>query len=127
VTLKTVVKKLKTCNVQIQQLAHANLMQMNLLLSLKEDMAILKQAGGHAEQRKKVHLNSLFCKTADANGIIRAHIYTRIFIKEPYPSELEMYSMFRDMRNTYSKKEVKQWWNDNRKRIMKLFIFFVLI
>ncbi len=51
--------------------------------------------------------------------IYRANVYVRLLIFEPYATEVEMYDMFVKMRDHLDRLFVKQWWNDNRKRIMK--------
>ncbi len=61
--------------------------------------------------------------------IYRAHVYVRLLIFEPYATEVEMYEMFVKMRDHVDRMLLKQWWNDNRRRIMKfeIILFFILI
>jgi hypothetical protein len=60
------------------------------------------------------------------SAIYRAHVFVRLLIFEPYATEIEMYEMFLAMRDHLDRGLVKQWWNDNRRKIMKSAFFFFL-
>lgn len=124
-SLDSLGKRVCALNSNFQQLAQSNVMTLKLLLSLKEDIAA---GNGSLSVGRKTPLDACFSKNKGLLGVTRAHVYTRVIIFEPYPSEVDLCNMFYDMRGTQDKKAVKQWWNDNRKRIMKydilLFDFF---
>ena len=124
-SLDSLGKRVCALNSNFQQLAQSNVMTLKLLLSLKEDIAA---GNGSLNVGRKTPLDACFSKNKGLLGVTRAHVYTRVIIFEPYPSEVDLCSMFYDMRGTQDKKAVKQWWNDNRKRIMKydILLFFNL-
>jgi hypothetical protein len=115
-SLDSLGKRVCALNSNFQQLAQSNLMTLKLLLSLKEDLAA---GNGSLSVGRKTPLDACFSKNKGPLGVTRAHVYTRQIIFEPYPSEVDLCNMFYDMRGTQDKRAVKQWWNDNRKRIMK--------
>jgi hypothetical protein len=121
---QAVLKKVKALSTHIQQLGQSNVMIMKLLVSLTEDVSVLPKSVD--KSKIKIPLDACFVKASMPNAILRVHVYTRLFVHEPFPTEIEMYTMFRDMRDEQEKKLVKQWWNHNRKHITKCFLLLTI-
>jgi hypothetical protein len=117
-TIETLGKKIKKISSDFRQLAQSTGFNLQLLLSIKEDV-VEQHNIGQSVVSKKVPLDACFSKKLGYLHITRAHVYTRVIIFEPYPSETMLYETFFEMRGSQEKEKVKKWWNDNRKQIMK--------